>query len=66
MDYHQLEMACDIIEHYHREHTADTITRIRGGDGDGVDIYVTADPEWKRKLLELTQEECPVVHGGPI
>ena len=55
----QLEHALDLIEHYHREHTGDTITRFRGGD-DGADIYVTADSEWKRKLQDLTKDELPL------
>jgi hypothetical protein len=57
--YPQVENACDVLEHYHREHTGDVITRFRS-DADGADIYITADPEWKEKLTEFTKHIFPV------
>lgn len=55
----QLEHALDVLQHYHCEHTADVITRFNSPDDDGAVVYVTADPEWKRKLDEFTSEAFP-------
>jgi len=51
-EFIQLANACDFLEHYHLEHTDDTVTRFRG-KGDRPDIYVVGDPEWKSKLREF-------------
>jgi hypothetical protein len=40
--------ACAVLDHFHREHTTDKITRFR--NEDGADIYVVSDPEWKARL----------------
>ena len=44
----QVFEACAILDHYHREHTQDKVTRFRNEDGS--DIYVISDPEWKARL----------------
>ena len=44
----QLFDACAVLDHYHREHTHDKVTRFR--NDDGADIYVVSDPEWKERL----------------
>lgn len=40
--------ACAQLDHYHREHTRDKMTRFR--NERGADIYVVSDPEWKARL----------------
>lgn len=40
--------ACAVLDHYHREHTRDKMTRFRWEDGS--DVYVVGDPEWKARL----------------
>lgn len=40
--------ACAVLDHYHREHTQDKVSRFRNKDGS--DIYVVSDPQWKAKL----------------
>ena len=47
-DLDQAFDACAVLDHYHREHTKDKVTRFR--NEDGADIYVVSDPEWKAKL----------------
>lgn len=44
----QIFQACALLDHYHRKHTCDKLTRFRRDDGS--DIYVVSDPEWKRRL----------------
>jgi len=53
----QLADACDFLEHYHSNHTSDTITRLRG---KATDIYIVSNREWREKLTEFTKDECPV------
>lgn len=57
----QLEQACDVLEHYHLDHTEDTITRFRGKRTKDrtADIYIVSDPDWKRKFREFTKPEFP-------
>ena len=43
----RLAAACDFLEHYHLEHTDDTITRFRRG---GIHIYIVSDPYWQKKI----------------
>ena len=47
-DLEQVFDAGAVLDHYHREHTQDKVTRFR--NDKGADIYVVADPEWKAKL----------------
>lgn len=47
-DLEQVFDACAVLDHYHREHTRDKVTRFR--NDEGADIYVVSDPEWKAKL----------------
>ena len=55
-----LAAACDYLEHYHIDHTDDKITRFRGKrKGRTADIYVVADPDWKRRFREFTKDEFP-------
>ena len=54
-DFIQFAEACDVLEHYHLEHTDDRVTRIRGklkGSDRCADIYIVSDPEWKKKLSD--------------
>lgn len=44
----QLFYACAVLDHYHREHTRDKVTRFR--NEPGADIYVVSDAEWKARL----------------
>lgn len=43
----QLLEACDLLAHYHLEHTNDKVTRIKGPN---VDLYIISDPEWRSEV----------------
>jgi hypothetical protein len=49
----QVRMACEILQHYHVDHTNDVITRFAHSSGEGVDIYLISDPAWKAKFLAV-------------
>lgn len=55
----QLQEACTVLEHYHMEHTIDLITRFKSPDGNGADIYVVQDQEWKQRIAECVKEIFP-------
>jgi hypothetical protein len=40
--------SCAVLDHYHRKHTTEKVTRFR--NRDGADIYVVSDLEWKARL----------------
>ena len=60
----QLFHACAVLDHYHREHSRDKVTRFR--NEEGADIYVVSDPEWKAKFRAFVNpifQEEDIPHG---
>jgi len=49
----QVRQACEVLQHYHIDHTDDAITRFSHSSGNGVDIYLVSDPFWKAEVKKL-------------
>jgi hypothetical protein len=47
----QIAGALNLLEHFHLAHSSGNVTRFTGASG--CDVFVTADPVLKAKLLEL-------------
>jgi len=52
----QLRQACEVLQHYHADHTDDAITRFSHSSGGSIDIYLISDPFWKAKFLKVFQD----------
>lgn len=50
-----IQYSCDVIAHYHVNHTQDKMTKFVNDEQEPATvIYVVSDPEWIKKFAEIT------------